>query len=134
MIDSVNELYHLNLKLKILGKTINVPEYIPIYENIIKVINDDDELMVLQYVYSLKNTTKKNSSKNNNYKDYFKILDTMIAEKLNLELEVKNLRENNQVLTNNLKQAIEINKKIIESKSWKITEPLRKITNKIKKK
>jgi 2-polyprenyl-3-methyl-5-hydroxy-6-metoxy-1,4-benzoquinol methylase len=165
-IAGINELYNLNFKLKKIGKTINEPWYIFKYPNINKILNDDNELMVLQYVYALKKHTNKVKYEDNIYRDYYKELDEIVGksikyeeniDKLNREIEGKNKelsttieKNNSKILKlekelleaneeiNNLKRELEteliINQKILNSKSWKITKPLRNITSIINKK
>jgi 2-polyprenyl-3-methyl-5-hydroxy-6-metoxy-1,4-benzoquinol methylase len=172
-IAGINELYNLNFKIKKIGKTINEPWYADKYLNINRLLNDDNELMVLQYVYALKKHTSKVKYEENIYQDYYKELDNIVAnniqykkdidilkhkiddkkKELSLSIEKNNnkilklkkdlseanedLSEANKEIDNlrrKLEQELIINKNILNSKSWKITKPLRYITSIINKK
>lgn len=63
MIESINEVYETKFNAKIIGKTINIPCYVDKYPNINSLLNADNEFYVLQYVYSIKNSDKKTTSK-----------------------------------------------------------------------
>ena len=58
MIDSMNKIYESSFSLKKIGQTINYPDYIEKYPNIIGLLNEDDRLFVLQNVFSIKKSKK----------------------------------------------------------------------------
>lgn len=155
MIESINAVYNTKFSVKMIGKTINTPWYVDKYPNINNLLNDDEEFYVLQYVYSIKNSTKKNTINQIKYIDYYEKIENILHNQYNLENKIEKLKIENKDLENknqnNLKNAErlemenqylkellnnEINnyENIINSKSWKITAPLRRIVAIIKKK
>lgn len=160
MIDGINEVYGTNLNVKLIGKTINEPEYLDKYPMLLKTLNDDGEACVLQYVYEIKNSTKKIQNEHYENKNTFITFEKKLneIEKVLLELEQEKSKivelndKNNKILLeleqeknklvklnnniNSLNESLEQQKnefqKILNSKSWKITEPLRKISSFIK--
>lgn len=146
-INKINEVYKQNLNVKNIGKTINTPYYVDDYVNINSVLNDDNELMVLQYVYSIKKSKNIIQNKAKPTKDYYRIIDDIISENIkkeedinemqqeiiNTKNRIKEVEKNNVLLKNELENEKNINQNIMNSKSWKITKPLRKITSILKK-
>ena len=103
--------FHIN----IIGKTIIEPDYMYKYNSINKLLNKNNESCVLQFVYELDNSGKINNSE---------IIENMDFIEKTLE-DYSRIAEENLIL----KQQIE---SILNSKSWKITKPLRYIVNKMK--
>lgn len=135
MIDGVNEVYGTNFSVKLIGKTVNEPEYLESYPSLLKILNDDQEACVLQYVYEIENSLKKSDNKKFENKDYFSLIEEYLSDREILLLQLKEeknkiLEFNNKIdeLSKNLEQQQIEYQKIISSKSWKITEPLRKLS------
>lgn len=114
-VNDYNEKYDMKLHINIIGKTIIEPDYMYKYNSINKLLNKNNESCVLQFVYELDNSGKMNNSE--------------IIE--NMDFIEKTLEDYSRIVEENLilKQQIE---SILNSKSWKITKPLRYIVNKMK--
>lgn len=149
MIDEINEIYGTNFSVKLIGKTINNPGYLQSYPNLLEVLDEDKEACVLQYVYEVENKAGQQKNKQIEKKDYSSIIEQRLNERKKLSIELENhLKEKEKIsdeLEKEKKNNIELNKnlqilnekieyqqneyqKLINSKSWKITEPLRKIS------
>lgn len=185
MIESINKKYNLNLNVEQIGKTIVVPNYVKQYPNIYNILNSDEELCVLQYIYEIKNGIKTTNSTLEE-KDYYSEIELnlnernlfskrineleeektqnqqkYLIEKQELNNNLKNLELTNQNLIKDKESLKEDKEKltkeitelenqvnsltknnenlnqtilsIINSKSWKITSPLRKIMEFVKR-
>lgn len=134
MINQINEVYGKNFNVKLIGKTINEPEYLKLYPNLLKILDDNKEACVLQYVYEIENSIKKSDNKISEKKDYFSIIEKQLNEREDFLLQLQKEKEKSCELNNKInelnksleQQQLEL-QKIINSKSWKITEPLRKL-------
>ena len=135
MINGINEVYGTNFSVKLIGKTINEPGYLELYPSLLRILNDDQEACVLQYVYEIENNLKKGDNQKFENKDYFSLIEEYLGNREILLLQLKEeenkiLELNNKIdeLSKNLEQQQIEYRKIISSKSWKITEPLRKLS------
>lgn len=163
MIDGINEVYGTSFSAKLIGKTISEPDYLNKYPTLLKILNDEQESCVLQYVYEIEQSSSK-TVKNRNYenKDYFSIVEEQLNQKEDLLIQLENEKneiskikdEKEKILKelenerfknakfndeiNNLSKSLEEQKcefqNILNSKSWKITKPLRKLSSCIKSK
>lgn len=88
MIMSLNDLYKTNFSIQRIGKTIDKPNYISEYASLEKILNQDNELYVLQYVYAIKQGGKTEVERNE--KDYCQILNQILKEYERLVIENKN--------------------------------------------
>ncbi len=92
MIQNLNLTYKTNLHVKNIFKTTVVPPYASQYPNLYKLLNDDNELCTLQYIYEI-----ENSSKNKNLvfheKNYYDQIEKQISER-NAFLEKIHVQEN----------------------------------------
>lgn len=118
MIEGIKNVYNLNFSIKEIGKTISEPDYISNYEAIKEILNDDDEICTLQYVFALKKTNKITNYDLCNDKDYFLMLNNII--------------KNNELLEQKAKNYQIILQDILNSNSWKLTKPLRILRGKLK--
>jgi len=147
MIKSLNDIYDTQFSIDMIGKTINMPDYVEKYSNLNNLLNNDNEFFVLQYVYALKNNDKKSGIQDNEYKDYYEVIENILCDKNILEKDYDKLKVENENNINKIKQ-LEMEKRllkdllnneinnfenILNSKSWKVTAPLRKIVALLKK-
>lgn len=161
MINNINFQYHTNLQIEQVLSTTVVPSYINQYPNLYKILNQDNELCVLQYIYeiTINSEPKKRRKRELNF---FEEIEKNISERniffkkiqeqesLINKQEQQVIKQTNQI--NNLENLLEEKNKeiknyqesatnyqnelehILNSKSWKLTKPLRFIKNKIHKK
>ena len=112
-IEQINEIFGQNFAIKVINKTMAMPNYIERYPNFYKILNHSGEACVLQFIYeiSIEKKSSNGSVKRNRKKDYFAEIEERLRQRDELKREVKDLRE---------------------STSWKITKPIRKISAMIK--
>jgi len=144
-IKSLNEdkkMLNFNFDLEIIGKTVVEPNFYGQYKSLDEIINKNNQLLVLQNIFKLTKIDKNEKSVNldkilsENNKNIAKIIDDDLTknklENIELRKENKILQNENTNLTKNIeKLTLELNA-IYKSRTWKITEPIRKI-NGIKK-
>lgn len=155
MIDNINEQYHTNLQINNILRTIVVPSYASSYPNLFKILNQDNELCALQYIYEITNDSQikkkikvtechyydeieKNISERNAFLEKIYEQETLInsheqqiLEQTNKIKELNNQLKNKNKEFNDCQNQLEL---IINSKSWKLTKPLRTIKEKLYKK
>lgn len=176
MVHNINEQYQTNLQITKVLNTIVIPSYAGNYPNLFKILNQDNELCTLQYIYEITvdsqikkkikineshfyDEIEKNISERNAFLEKIHEQETLInaneqkvteqtnkikelntiQDEMNKELNEKNkeLITVQKQVNNALKQTNELQIKleqILNSKSWKLTKPLRFIKNKIHKK
>lgn len=117
LITSINELYNNKLDIKKIGRTINYPDYIEKYPNIIGLLNKEDDLFVLQNIFAIKLNDKVKLQKN--------------KECYNFDLLEKTLNDN-RVIIDNYKKEINDKYDYILQLQNKITEINEYIENEIK--
>lgn len=132
---SINEVYNTNFQIKMIGKTISKPWYIDNYHYLLECIDKDSEICVLQYVYELSINEASNKKNSIEYNDYFSAMEEKLANASKLELENSKIEQENvrlnrviSELNGQLKQHQNIINSMLNSKSWKITSPLRKLS------
>ncbi len=162
MIKNINEQFKTNLQIVKINNTKVIPSYINSYPNLYKILNQDNELCTLQYIFEISKDEKltkeiklkefhfydeieKNISERNSFLE--KILEQeRIIKNYEKDLEkqkkkIKNLsdmkEEKNQqllVTQQQLKDLSIVMEEMLNSKSWKITKPLRSFKNILLKK
>lgn len=126
LIQQINEIYNQNFVIKEIGRTIVKPEYLKEYPGMYKILNRDKEACVLQYIYEIsigkKGTSEQQVKEKNTFDEIEKIIEN--AERIQIE------HDRLQARVLELEKGID---NIYKSKSWKITKPIRGITNISKK-
>lgn len=135
MINNIRTNYDLPLRARVVGKTTYEPAYLGQYSNVYKILNQDKEASVVQYIYEIEFNEKASSQIKN--KDYFAKIEQSIVEKNNQNQELEsNLNieiEKNKALTKEIECERKKMNDILESTSWKVTKPLRKIMDFVRK-
>lgn len=141
----------LNCKfdLEVIGRTVIMPSFYDSYSNLSKIISENSQLLVLQNIFRLtkididKPTTNLDKVLSEDRIDIAKRIDNQLflcekqanyyeEENIRLKKEVELLKNQNDILTNNNNQMMWQLNGIYDSRTWKITEPIRKVSNKIK--
>ena len=159
MIDGINSVYNSNFAVRIIGKTIVNPPRIDLYPNLYKILNQDEEFCVLQYVYEIYEDTSKNKSiiKEEKKMDYCSLLENKlqvcleqeeiinnqncqmielnnVIDGLNQQIKLLNDEKNiiekeRNTIFKNLEKEIQKNNDFLKSNSWKITKPFRDLAS-----
>lgn len=114
LIEQVNKVFDQKFAIRVVDKTIAVPDYIGDYKALYNILNQDGEACVLQYIYEIDIRKSKGGilDKKNSRRFSCKI-EKGLSRQEELEREVKDLRS---------------------STSWKITKPIRTVSAVLKKK
>ena len=118
-IQQLDRVYKREFRLKKVGKTTLIPDYVKDYPKIYEILNQDDEACTLQYIYEIyvgKNR-KKDDVQLNNAQFFDKIEEAIIRQD-----EVEKLKRKIAKLEKGMNE-------IYSSTSWKITKPMRKIAS-----
>ncbi len=147
MINNINEAYKLGLEILDIKKTTMIPSYISSYPNLYEILNNDQELCVFQYIYEIekKDSIVKNKiSKKTHYCDllehqlsernsFFEKINEQWKDSIEMQNQIEELKKREMDYQDKISQLeLEI-QKILNSKSWKITEPIRRIKHKVSK-
>lgn len=144
MIANINKNYHLCLKPRVVGKTIvESNEIIEKYPNIYSIVNKDKEASVVQYIYELEkvdNPAFKTPYSKDNFAQIEKAIQEKIAENQDLMTKLDDQKRKFEIQieeNHKLKKELELEQKknyeLLKSTSWKVTKPLRKIMDFVRK-
>lgn len=142
LIQTINETYELSFHATIVDKTVKEPvEYLEKYPNLYKLLNKDKEANVTEYIYEIGKKSKVEESTDEKQRDYFELLEKELQDRVLFSQQLKLQRQENVNLLNQIRIEGEVNQKltkenetlqkelesILDSKSWKLTKPFRKI-------
>ncbi len=130
MIRNLSETYGISLRVKEIGKTTCMTEEAIHHPELLNILNQDNEVDVVQYIYEL--TLAKGEIQEQKEIDYCQCLEsTLKSQKTSLE-ELAKVKENYKALEEEYQKLKTEYQNVINSKSWKVTKPLRSVTNKLK--
>ena len=132
MIQNINTIHQTNLCICNILHTEVIPSYLNLYPNLFQILNEDQELCVLQYIFEIRND-KKETNKMEKCQANFVKIEKKLQERNNLENQVKELKEIINAQDQKIKEQEDLMQSILKSKSWKITKPLRFLSTKMKK-
>ena len=135
-IDTANKVYDFKLDLKLVNNTIAYPSFYGKYKHIEKMISDKNkDLYILQNIFQLKKIKKEENTvelnkilkenRINLLENIDERIDNLINEVNQLKNENKKLANESVKLRDDLDYMINEYNKVIYSRSWKITKPLR---------
>lgn len=142
LVDEINQNYKLSLSINIIGKIAEEKtEYLEKYPNVYKLLNKDKEANIVEYIYEIGNKLDTIEETESKAKDYFELLEKELQDRVLFSQQLKLQRQENVNLLNQIRIEGEVNQKLtkekerlekqlnamLESKSWKMTKPLRKI-------
>lgn len=143
-IDSINKKYELSIDCKLIGQTIIKPHFYSKYPMIDSLFSLNPQLLVLQNLFMLSPNSSDTSSLRSllsenkidliskleeNIKNNYLLINknnSLIKENNELKNDIENIKQ----ISNSYESRLNV---ILNSNSWKVTSPLRKITDTLKK-
>lgn len=125
----MNKVFKQNFSIKNIGQVIAQPEYLGKYMVFYEELNKDGRPLVLQNVYEMSVDSTQKKVVIPKEKDILLEIEKSLSEGKKAKAELEEAKKNMQARIDELEEMV---RAILDSTSWKITAPIRKILKKIK--
>ena len=129
-IQQLNEVFDRNFSIKNIGRTVVQPEYLGKYMAVYEKMSINGQVCVLQNVYEISTDSTKGEVVIPRGKDVLLEIEKVLEEEKRTKIEFMETKENMQVRINELEEMV---RAMLNSTSWKMTAPIRKITGVVKR-
>lgn len=129
-IQQLNKVYNQNFSIKNIGRVIAQPEYLGNYMAVYEKLNADGQACILQNAYEISIDPTKGKVVIPREKDTLLEIEKALEEEKKAKAELEETKKNLQARVDELEEMVHA---MLDSTSWKITAPIRKITGVAKK-